>query len=67
MQYTANNELKTSDQQKHADRQLAHDLRSPISALNILASTADLNEGGRELLLLAIDRLQEIANRLEEK
>lgn len=48
------------------NQQIAHDLRSPISALNILSSlTPDLSEDGRSLLKMAIDRLEEMANKLD--
>ncbi|MBL7544811.1 MAG: hypothetical protein JNL11_13420 [Bdellovibrionaceae bacterium] len=51
------------------NQHLAHDLRSPISALNIVASLSaeQLPEGSRELLNMALTRLQEIANKLESK
>lgn len=48
------------------NQQIAHDLRSPLSALNFVSSlNPDLNEDSRHLLQMAIDRLQEMAKRLE--
>tara|TARA_B110001454_G_scaffold219057_1_gene249646 strand:- start:90792 stop:91001 length:210 start_codon:yes stop_codon:yes gene_type:complete len=48
------------------NQQIAHDLRSPLSALNFVSSlNAELNPDSRNLLQMAIDRLQEMAHRLE--
>lgn len=49
-------------------RQIAHDLRSPISALNVVADmTTEMPEGARELIQMAIKRLEDMANRLEKQ
>lgn len=48
------------------NQQIAHDLRSPLSALNFVSSlNPELNEDSRSLLQMAIDRLQDMAKRLE--
>lgn len=48
------------------NQQIAHDLRSPLSALNFVSSlNPELSEDSRSLLQMAIDRLQDMANRLE--
>lgn len=48
------------------NQQIAHDLRSPLSALNFVSSlNPELNPDSRNLLQMAIDRLQEMAHRLE--
>ena len=49
------------------NQKIAHDLRSPLSALNFLASmNPDLPESSRELLEMAISRFNEIANSLDK-
>ncbi len=49
-------------------QQLAHDIRSPISALDIVAKkSADLNGDLKTLLLQAILRIREIANGLVQR
>lgn len=47
-------------------KQAAHDIRSPLSALNILSRTClnDMPEEARELMAAAIQRINEIANDL---
>lgn len=48
------------------NQQIAHDLRSPLSALNFVSSlNPNLPDASRELLAMAITRLQEIANKLD--
>ena len=50
------------------NRKIAHDLRSPLSALNFVSSmNPDLPDSSRELLKMAITRFEEIANRLDEE
>ena len=49
-------------------RQVAHDIRSPLSALNIVASTLhDVPESKRKLIGNAISRINQIANDLLAK
>ena len=49
------------------NRKIAHDLRSPLSALNFVSSmNPELPDSSRELLEMAITRFEEIANRLEK-
>lgn len=49
-------------------RQVAHDIRSPVSALNILTSKGEFStEGGRALLKGTIQRINEIAEVLLKK
>lgn len=48
------------------NRQIAHDLRSPLSALNFVSSlNPDMPEESRSLLQMAIERLEEMARKLE--
>ena len=50
------------------NQQIAHDLRSPLSALNFVSSlNPNMPDASRELLTMAITRLQEIADQLESK
>lgn len=49
------------------NKQIAHDLRSPISALNIISSTIpEMPESTRLLLEMTISRVKEIADSLEK-
>lgn len=49
-------------------RQVAHDIRSPLAALEIvMEDIKNLPEGSRELTLHAINRIQDIANNLSKK
>jgi signal transduction histidine kinase len=49
------------------NRQVAHDIRSPLSALGVFSSFADkLAEKERLLFRRAVDRISDIANRLSE-
>lgn len=49
-------------------QQIAHDLRAPLSALNFVSSlNPDMSEDSRALLQMAIDRLEEMALKLETK
>lgn len=46
-------------------RQVAHDIRSPVSALNMVASVSDqLPEANRQLIRKATQRINDIANQL---
>lgn len=48
--------------------QVAHDIRSPISTLNLVSSTLnEVSEDKRELIQLASQRINDIANQLLEK
>lgn len=69
MHYSDLNSQKTTVEIQKNNQKIAHDLRSPISALNIVASlTAEqLPEISRNLLNMAIARLQDMANSLEAK
>ena len=50
------------------NQQIAHDLRSPLSALNFVSSlNPDMSEESRSLLQMAIDRLEAMAQKLESK
>lgn len=50
------------------NQQIAHDLRSPLSALNFVSSlNPDMPEESRSLLQMAIDRLETMAKQLETK
>lgn len=62
---------ETADSSKDLSKlakQAAHDIRSPLSALNILSRTClkDMPEEARELMAAAIQRINEIANDLLE-
>ncbi len=49
------------------NQKIAHDLRTPLSALNFVSSmNPDLPESSRELLEMAISRFNEIANSLDK-
>jgi hypothetical protein len=49
------------------NQQIAHDLRSPLSALNFLSSmNPEMPEASKELLAMAISRLEDMANKLEK-
>lgn len=69
MQYPESSNQKVSAEVQKNNQHIAHDLRSPISALNMVASLSgeQLPEGTRDLLNMAIARLQEMANKLEAK
>lgn len=57
-----------SDRLLKNNKQIAHDLRSPLSALNFVSSmNPDLPESSRELLEMAISRFQEIADSLDKR
>ena len=61
-------DMAAADALHRNNQQIAHDLRSPLSALNFVSSlNPDLNEDSRSLLQMAIDRLQDMAKRLEGK
>jgi signal transduction histidine kinase len=47
--------------------QAAHDIRSPISALNVVKSHAGLNSEANQLFSTALDRVNEVANDLMSK
>jgi len=50
------------------NQQIAHDLRSPISALNFVSSlNPDMPEESRSLLHMAIERLEALGQKLESK
>jgi signal transduction histidine kinase len=63
--YTSEAADSSKDLSKVA-KQAAHDIRSPLSALNILSRTClmDMPEEARELMAAAIQRINEIANDL---
>lgn len=59
------NSTPTVQQNNH---QIAHDLRSPLSALNFVSSlNPDMPQESRTLLQMAIDRLETMAKNLEAK
>lgn len=50
------------------NQQIAHDLRSPISALKFVSSlNPDMSEESRSLLHIAIERLESMVQKLESK
>lgn len=50
------------------NQQIAHDLRSPLSALNFVSSlNPDMPEESRCLLKMAIERLEAMAQKLESQ
>ena len=61
-----NLDLSSAESLFENNRQIAHDLRSPLSALNFVSSlNPDLPEASRALLEMAIIRLKEIADGLD--
>jgi hypothetical protein len=66
-------EQKLSQQEVHAkigeiSRQVAHDIRSPLSALNMLSSSLkEISEEKRLILRTATQRINDIANELLQK
>ncbi len=59
-------DITSADVLHKNNQQIAHDLRSPLSALNFVSSlNPELSEDSRSLLQMAIDRLQDMAKRLE--
>jgi signal transduction histidine kinase len=56
------------EEQYNISRQVAHDIRSPLTALNVVSnSITDLDQGTRLLLNSSINRIQDIANNLLQK
>ncbi len=65
---TSEGEQTSTDSVFTSHQHIAHDLRSPLSALNFISSlNPDLPEASRELLDMAIKRLQEIADKLDSQ
>lgn len=63
---TNDHELDSSSTPLMSSQQIAHDLRSPLSALNFVSSlNPDLPDASRDLLEMAIRRLQELADKLD--
>lgn len=48
-------------------KQLAHDLRSPLSAINLIIQKANLDDSHKSVLAIAIDRLNTIASSVLRK
>lgn len=58
-------ELETAKAVTQIARQVAHDIRSPVSALNMVASlTEQMPEASRQLIRKATQRINDIANHL---
>ncbi|USN46712.1 MAG: HAMP domain-containing histidine kinase [Pseudobdellovibrionaceae bacterium] len=59
--------IAESKTQAQIARRLAHDIRSPLSAINVVGQSLPENFKGRELLIEASSRINEISNDILDK
>lgn len=73
VEYLQNSEKEKAEKARveaisHLTRQVAHDIRSPLSALNLVSSVlVEVDEEKRLLIRNAVQRINDIANQLLEK